>query len=220
MLEKSNLMRIAVLGLAGVALLFLVLGRNQGDDGQPYGSVGQISRFVTSSNLCLNEDGGCQAVDQARSFFMGNMMQTNDTGKMQAILIDQTELTIGPNTELVVTEYLFDTDGQGRLEAKLFRGAARLFTGQIGDLEDKEVTVAMPVGQVGLRGTDVWIGEIDGAFSVLLMDGNVLVSTDAGSVVLDTPGQGVALPGRDQPPGAIKNWPEEKKKRALDLVNF
>lgn len=218
----SKTLPLIAVGFIGVASIAAAIFWRSGGSVEEltYGAVGRIEQFRVQSDLCLNVDGGCQEIDQQRDFFMGNFIQTRTDGMIDAALSDGTRLTLGPESSAVVDEFIFDPERPGRLKISILQGAMRMVTGGVGEMEEKDVTVDMPVGSLGVRGTDFWVGQIDGAFSVLLLDGEVLVSTDIGSVTLDEPGQGVALSSRDAAPGPVKNWPAEKRDRALAAVTF
>jgi hypothetical protein len=69
-----------------------------------------------------------------------------------------------------------------------------------------------------VRGTEFWGGPIEGQYGVLLLEGEVTVSNQAGSVTLSAPGQGTDIPSPLDPPGAVKPWGADKIARAVASV--
>lgn len=53
---------------------------------------------------------------------------------------------------------------------------------------------------------------------MLLLDGEVIVSNQAGRVTLSAPGQGTDIPSPLDPPGPVKVWGAEKVARAVATV--
>lgn len=211
--------RLVLIG-AVIALLAVVFWP-KAETGLTYGAVGRIEQFEPMAEICLNRDGGCQTLQGPFEFFMGNFLRTDGTGAMLAVLSDATTMQIGANADIVIDEYIFDPEKVSSLSARVISGAVRMKSGEISKQADSEVALETPVASIGVRGTDFWVGEIDGAISVLLFDGAVVIETDAGQAVLDQPGQGVAIPSRTAPPGEVKVWPEAKVTRALAMVpNF
>jgi hypothetical protein len=69
-----------------------------------------------------------------------------------------------------------------------------------------------------VRGTEFWGGPIDAKYGVLLLEGEVTVSNQAGSVTLSAAGQGTNIPSPLDPPGAPSAWAAEKIARAVESV--
>ena len=77
--------------------------------------------------------------------------------------------------------------------------------------------VRTPCGHsLGVRGTEFWVGPIDGDTGVLVLDGEVVVGSDSGMVTLG-PADGTMIKADGSlSPG--KTWGEAKVQRALDMV--
>ena len=72
------------------------------------------------------------------------------------------------------------------------KGAFRFATGKIKELKDKKIALSTPVADIGVRGTEFWGGPINAKYGVLLLEGEVTVSNQAGTVTLAGTGQGGA----------------------------
>lgn len=132
----------------------------------------------------------------------------------QILLLDQTVFTIGPESELVVDEFVYDPNtNTGKVSAKLAQGVFRFVSGTIAKKHPEDVTLALPSGTLGIRGTLVG-GRVDGATMtstlVLLGEGRKndtgappgeIEVCNAGSCVqVRSAGFGTRIGGPDVPP--------------------
>ena len=85
-------------------------------------------------------------------------------------------------------------------------------------MTQSKIAVTTPVADIGVRGTEFWGGPMDGQYGVLLLEGVVTVSNQAGSVTLSAQGQGTDIPSPLDPPGAVKPWGADKIARAVASV--
>src|SRR3990170_4030155 len=88
--------------------------------------------------------------------------------------------------------------------------AFRFTTGRIKAMKQHKIAVSTPVADIGVRGTEFWGGPIEGQYGVLLLEGEVTVSNQVGSVTLSAAGQGTDIPSPLDPPGAVKPWAANK----------
>jgi hypothetical protein len=76
---------------------------------------------------------------------------TSAAGSTQLLFIDQTTLSIGPNSELTIDDYVFDTQrGVGKMTVSLGKGVMRFIGGQI--THNGSATVKTPPATIGIRG--------------------------------------------------------------------
>jgi hypothetical protein len=86
--------------------------------------------------------------------FEGSVLKTTAGSSMGVTFKDDTVMSFGPNTELVVDQYLFNpAQGKLKLNAKLARGSLNYVSGAIAKLQPEVVSVNTPVGTIGVRGT-------------------------------------------------------------------
>jgi hypothetical protein len=150
---------------------------------------------------------------------MGDELRTGADARLQVTFRDNTVLTLGENAEVVIDRYVFNPDqGIGEAVLKAAGGAFRFATGQIKQLKQTKIEVSTPLANIGVRGTEFWGGPLDGKYGVLLLEGEVVVSTQAGSVTLSTSGQGTNIVSTSEPPSPPNPWPEDKVARAIATV--
>jgi len=118
-----------------------------------------------------------------------------------------------------------ETGDSARMEATLggalsinVKGAFLFVGGKIEGPTGGNVAIKTPVGTLGVRGTTVWGGFIDGGYGVLVLDGEVTVNTRHGQVTLQK-GQGTMIYGNKAPNKAAP-WPDQRVKAAVATITF
>ncbi|WP_370338266.1 FecR domain-containing protein [Parvularcula marina] len=166
----------------------------------PDGSIGRVEREQTQSEICATEDGDCSVAAVEDSFFIGNLLRTNETGVMRAVLIDKTELSVGPHTELVINEYVYQPRTIGTFGMSLVTGTLRILSGNVSKAKDKDLQVQTPAASIGIRGTDFWIRQLGDSLDVVLIYGEVEITNEAGTVTLSNQGDYAFVAGPDAAP--------------------
>ena len=92
--------------------------------------------------------------------------------------IDDTELYLGPNSELVLDEFIFNpVDTAGEFAVELGEGLFRFVSGE---MPSQSYTIDTPVAVIGVRGTNIVFSI--GAFGLIMQifDGAALISPKGG----------------------------------------
>ncbi len=85
---------------------------------------------------------------------LGSALQTGAAASMGVTFKDNTMMSFGPDTELVVDEYLYaPAQGKLGLAASMGKGSLNYVSGVIARLRPESVTVKTPAGAIGVRGT-------------------------------------------------------------------
>ena len=180
--------------------------------------VGRVARIQGEGQAVT--EGVTRPLGVDTAIFQDDSVRTGVGARLEIRFDDDTRLTLGANAEVTVDEFIYavpNTTNRLRIGIK---GAFRFISGKIARNATSQVQVRTPAAILGIRGTDLWGGRVDGAYGVLLREGVVEVTTPAGTAVLDSPGLGttIARPGaRPQPPSA---WAAGKVERALAQVRF
>ena len=146
-------------------------------------------------------------------------LRTGADARLQAKLADGTELTLGENGRMTVDEFVYDPSAPGgKLALSVPTGAFLFVGGKVEGPTCGNVSIKTPVGTLGVRGTTVWGGRIDGGFGVLVLKGEVVVTTPKGRVTLRD-GQGTMVYAAKRPTAAAP-WPEDRVKRAVATISF
>ncbi|HXG78757.1 MAG TPA: FecR family protein [Methyloceanibacter sp.] len=152
---------------------------------------------------------------------MKNELRTGAEARLEVTFNDGTVLTLGERANMIVDSFVYDPgNGSGEAILRATEGAFRFLTGKIKELEGRRIAVVTPVAEIGVRGTEFWGGPIDAVYGVLLLQGEVAVSTQAGSVVLSQPGEGTHIASPLGAPASPAPWDGLAIARAVATVSF
>ena len=157
---------------------------------------------------------------------MNDELRTGASARLQVSFRDSTQLNLGENATVVVDRFVYDPDaGTGEVVLKTGVAALRMATGKISEMQNKKIIVSAPFATLGIRGTDLWWGPIDGHFGVLLLSESKLdVRNKAGAVLIDKVGYGTDIHaikgGGWGPPSPPYKWDPGKVHRAVSQTNI
>ncbi len=139
--------------LASLLCLGLASGSALGQSTAPAPTAGTVKRVVGAVTL---ERAGTRApVAVGATVQMGDTLRTGADGAVGITLADDTLLTLGAGSELVLTDYSFDsTTHDGGMLASLWRGTVAVVTGLIGKKSPEKVQVQTRTVVLGVRGTE------------------------------------------------------------------
>ena len=138
---------------------------------------------------------------------------------MQVTFSDDTVLTLGAEANVVVDSYVYDPDrGAGTTILQATKGAFRFASGRIKDLNGSHHRHHHAGRRDWGARHEFWGGPMDQKYGVLLLEGEVVVSNQAGNVTLSTPGQGTDIPSPLDAPVPVKAWGADKIARAVASV--
>ena len=93
--------------------------------------------------------------------YLGSRLVTLPGATLGLTFRDETVMSMGPDTQLVIDQYLFaPREGQLSLVASLLRGTLNYVSGQIAKLRPEGVNVNTPTGMIGVRGTQ-FVARVD-----------------------------------------------------------
>lgn len=126
---------------AGVAAASLFLAAGPAI-GQTVGKTAAVNPSATGSGRVLTL--GAEVVHKER-------IQTSGSGSLQLLFLDRTTMNIGPNSDLMIDEYIFDPKtNTGKMSVSLGKGLMRFVGGQIS--HEGNATVNTPSAVIGIRG--------------------------------------------------------------------
>mgnify|MGYP000325747055 CR=1 FL=1 len=110
-------------------------------------------------------------VESGEAVRLGDEITTDEKGRLQIMLLDETVFTIGPGTTLVIDEFVYDPASEsGSIQAQVMKGVFRFVSGKIAKKNPGNVKVLLPTGSVGVRGT-IFYGKVEGNSSTVLLLG-------------------------------------------------
>lgn len=151
--DRTRLSRLTVLA-AGLATA--LAGAPAGAAQPPKAGVsaavqGEVSRRSTLEQQAPDAPNRLQA---GTAVFMQDLVQSGAESRAQILLRDQSTFKLGPESEIVIDEFVYDpASGSGEMLARAAEGAFRFVTGQIGKADSDDVKVETPVATIGVRGT-------------------------------------------------------------------
>lgn len=114
--------------------------------------------------------------------FIGDKVVTGAAGLVQIKFQDKTELVVGPNSALVIEDYLLREDNSaGRLAINALSGTFRFATGTTAQKD--RYTIQTPSGTIGVRGTAFDFNVSPDETNVLLFHGAVFLCNTSQSCV-------------------------------------
>lgn len=173
-----------------------------------YAAVGKVVEQTGPTEIIRNKKSISSSVNTGVE-----MNDTIVTAKSRAALTfeDNTSVKVTEHSKLVIDDFVYDSKkGTGKLAMKVVLGTARYASGQIAKTNPQAVDIQTPTATVAVRGTDfsMTVDELGRSIVMLLpscdkktcVTGAIEVSTDAGSVYMDTAYQTTMVASRDQAP--------------------
>jgi hypothetical protein len=142
---------------------------------------GEFSIEKSDGSRLTNADmtaGSAVAVD------LGARVTTGPTGRVQLLLLDETVFTIGPNSDIIIDEFVYDPDLTPRkIAVSLAKGIFRWVTGKVTPKDPTAMRVKTSAIAIGIRGTDFeTLLEANGSGSVKLHEGMLeIIPTKGGN---------------------------------------
>ncbi|MDD5628605.1 MAG: FecR domain-containing protein [Elusimicrobia bacterium] len=183
----------------------------------PAGALTRIGAAAAVKGAVLARAPGAavgRVLSSGKPVFLNDHVTTDAAGRLQVMLLDETVFTIGPNSDLVLDEFVYDpATGSGQVAARVTQGVFRFVTGKVARKDPSKMKINLPVGTIGIRGTIAGGQVSPGGSTVILFGpgalnnagenpGSVSVGNAGGSVVINTPGFGTTVLA-GQTPGAV-----------------
>ena len=95
-----------------------------------------------------------QPAEVGFKILLNDFIRTGKDGAVGIIFIDDTILSLGPKTELILDEYVFEPQNSKlSMVIKMIKGTASYFSGIIGKQSPESVKFKTPDATIGIRGT-------------------------------------------------------------------
>ncbi|HXF55166.1 MAG TPA: FecR domain-containing protein [Hyphomicrobiaceae bacterium] len=126
------------------------------------------------------------------------VINTTNTGTVQIIFLDKTTLSVGPNSNLVIDEFVYDPNaGSGRMTVSLAKGILRIVGGSV--THTGGATVKTPVATVGVRGGVQTTSHLKNTTSVVNHFGSSTITSGGTTQSIYRPGFGSSTSGKSPP---------------------
>jgi hypothetical protein len=180
-------------------------------------AVGTVEKVQAEASA--TQSGATRELAAPDPVLFKDKLRTGVGGRLEAKLADGTGLTLGEKGKLTVDEFVYRPGEKGnKLALAVTTGAFLFVGGKIEGPTGGNVSIKTPVGTLGVRGTTVWGGRIDGGYGVLVLKGEVWVKTAHGTVALKEGSGTMIFP--DKAPEKAQAWPDDRTKRAVASISF
>jgi hypothetical protein len=120
-------------------------------DGTAHAQQVGTAAAVNPASVARETTGNTRTIVLGQSIAHKERIQTTAAGSVQLLFLDKTSMTIGPNSDVSIDEYVYDPQANtGKLAATLAKGAMRFVGGQIS--HSGEATIKTASAVVGIRG--------------------------------------------------------------------
>jgi hypothetical protein len=110
-------------------------------------------------------------------------IHTTPDGTVQLRFTDRSSMSIAPNTDIVINEYVYDPNAQnGHMLVTLTRGALRYVGGQLS--HNGDATITTTAASIGIRGGTATITQGLKGVEVINQFGNIAMHNGAGDFIL------------------------------------
>ena len=167
---------------------------------------------------------------ETRELKAGDKIYLNETiyagagSGTQILLLDQSTFTVGEESEVVMDTFIFDpATNDGKIVASVKQGSLKVISGLISKKDPDSLTVEVPEGTLGSRGTEFQTVVSKGRTDTLLIGpgknntlgmrpGAVLVGNNFGQTLLDNP-YSVTSMSKGKAPGQAKKITKNQLKK-------
>jgi len=157
-------------------------------------SVGVISAAIGE---VYNQDG--KKLSTGDKIYFGDSIIVKSNSNSQIMLLDETVMSVGSNSEIKIDEFVYDKKSQnGKILSTIKSGSMRVLTGGVSEKNPANLEIKVPAGTIGSRGTEFQASVDNGQSKVLLIGpgpnnsaglrpGSIQVSNALGSVLVNKP---------------------------------
>lgn len=191
-----------------------------------FGWVGQITAIVGKSEL-IKDNNKTIPLKIGMKLEKKDIIQTQN-GKIQITFKDNTIITIGKNTKIKISDYLFDNTPKSKATFHITKGLMKVIDGKIGKIAKKRFRIITKNSTIGIRGT-IFIVEVNNDIvKVGMLEGETIFTpfNKKSSYIINKSEQLIYNPKQSKSIKIIKGFSEKKvnltlkpkKKSTIDLI--
>ena len=140
--------------------------------------------------------------------YRSDTIRTGSRGRIQVLFTDNTIISLGRASEMVVVEHVWDAGNKnGAMKTQVKEGVFRIMGGAIAKEAPQSFITVTPAATIGIRGS-MFAGRVDGGRLTVVFEGGrgIDVANDAGAVSITRPGFGTSIPAMGVPPESPKRF--------------
>ena len=153
-------------------------------------------------------------LDTGVEVYFQEVVSTDTNGRAQLLFQDGTALTVGPNSDLVIDQYVYDpTTGIGEMAIDISKGVFRLVGGKIS--KNNPIIFNTPSATVAIRG-GVFTGTVtESSTDMVLLFGEIMMTLPSGETSGTTvPGTNITATVAEDRSGSLSRQPVNPKRLA------
>ncbi len=137
-----------------------------------------------------NHSGEQQRIVVGNDVYQNETVDTKQSSYAHLIFVDKTNLSIGPDSNVVLDKFVYDPNGgAGKVVLQIGKGSFRFITGT---QKKSSYEIKTPVATIGVRGTVFSLLNSNECSLIVLEEGSItLTFKDGKTIVLDKRGWGV-----------------------------
>lgn len=170
---------------------------------EPIGIAETVNGQVWSTRL----DGTKVSIKTGDAVFVGDVLETGDDGSIGILFADDSTFSLAENGRMTMDEMTYDPgENDGSFTVNLLQGAFTFVSGEIAKSDVDAMQIFTPTTTIGIRGTagGGTVGA-DGVTTAALIPeigfvGEMTLTNEAGSEVINQAGQAVVVTSFQQPP--------------------
>lgn len=200
-----------------VAFAFVLMASVAASAGADRTIVGGVERVQNLAEATWSAD--IRSLGAGEDILFEDALRTGALSRLLVVLVDGTALTMGEMADVTIDRLIYNPDARRRLlSLRSLKGHFLLAVDKLGGAVEDEVRIDTPFASIGIRGTTVWGGTIDGGYGIFSVEGVVSVTTPTEVIELQE-GEGVTItdPAVSVP---VLTWGVDKVARALATVAF
>ncbi|MBI5630857.1 MAG: FecR domain-containing protein [Elusimicrobia bacterium] len=115
--------------------------------------VAAVVRGQVQAKPTVNPEIG-RILSSGQPVFLNDKISTAPDGRLQILFQDETVLTLGPNTTVILDKFIYDSNsGAGEISANVIKGIFRFISGRIARNKPNNMKIRLPAGILGVFGT-------------------------------------------------------------------
>jgi len=122
----------------------------------PLNSIGHIQTLKGTVSIQRGSDSLSASIGTA--VLRSDIIRTGTTSSAGIVMTDDSTLSLGPNSELVLKDYMFNPkEGKFSFVTRMAKGTFSYISGIIGKLAPDSIRIEMPEATIAVRGTKLLV---------------------------------------------------------------
>ncbi|NBR78752.1 MAG: hypothetical protein EBT71_01715, partial [Alphaproteobacteria bacterium] len=192
--KPRRIVRMAAIAImAGSALLVTAAAINK-TEARPLSGIVAVSTGPMSASYLHDDRPRARDLAAGDDVFLNDEVRTGTRTKAQVLLQDESVFSMGPGSSVVFDEFVYDPGaGDGSLTARLVGGSMRFVSGKIAKKAGDKVSLKVGKASIGIRGTEILARHSAAGSRLVLLSGEMEISSPAGTVTIARPGWGIEI---------------------------